>query len=217
MKRIEIEKLLQWTYCDELTKGGDTSSASNFGIMLSYAELGTRIDDQLGPFMKLPPIFGEPHADALEINRLVYRMANPARALIIMHARMKTRPDWHPEPIRIFPVRNGSKVHIVGECKGRNRYTTGSYCPLRYEPTLSDVEHARNEYRAWHAGLLSLVKDLQLTEHIATPPDAAPEPWIADKPKRRVLVHLTSGGKSLTSYEPSRLTQALPAGGAFCV
>lgn len=222
MKKVDIEKLLVWAYQDELVKGGDTSSASNYGILLNYAELGTRVDDQLGPSMRLPPIFGEPHPDAIEINRLVYRLQKPAQALIIMHARMGTCPDWLPEPIKISAIRDGSRVRIVGKALGTNRnktirYAEGTYCPLQWSPSAADIDHAHAEYKAWHDGLLSLVNDLQLTEHIAVKPSAAPEPWVVDNVKPRIIFSLTRRNESLTSLGTSESdrNEALARAGAF--
>ena len=73
----------------------------------------------------------------------------PAKPLVILHASAGTRPHWYPQPIRVLPMRDGSRVRIIGECKGRDRYTLGSYCPLRFEPPLAAVAHARAEYAVW--------------------------------------------------------------------
>jgi hypothetical protein len=54
--------------------------------------------------------------------------------------------------------------HVGGRvpCEGRNRYSWGSYCPLRWEPSPIDIALARAEYAAWHRGLATLADTLQL-------------------------------------------------------
>ena len=83
-------------------------------------------------------------------------------ALVTMHATMGTRPDWHSEPPRPCMVepekgpKNRGKV--VGECRGKDHYTTGSYSPLRWEPSPLSIGIARLEYAAWHRGLCVLAR-----------------------------------------------------------
>jgi hypothetical protein len=190
MKSMDIEKLLVWAFRDELPKGGATAWTP-WDFLMRYHELGTIIDDQFGPLSTLPPIFGDPHPDALEIARVVRSRPRPAEALLVTHAIANTRPDWKPQPIRVLPIRDGSRVRIVGKNvgkhNGRSYYGEGSYCPLRYEPTLDEVQHARSEYSAWHAGLMDLVFILQLREHEATGPHVSAAPWLEPESKPRVL------------------------------
>ena len=178
MKPMDIERLLRWAYRDELVKGGE-APASSYGIILQFGDLGVVVDDQFGSNNKLPPIFGEPHADAFVVDRHVQQLPYPAKPLIVMHASAGTRPHWWPQPIRVLPTRDGSRVRIIGECKGRDRYTTGSYCPLRFEPPLATVAHARAEYAVWFGALVHLAVVLagRLSAHVATYPAASPKPW----------------------------------------
>ena len=79
-------------------------------------------------------------------------------ALVTMHAKMGTRPDWHeatPRPYFVAPPK-GTGPSIVGECRGRNLYTAGSHCPLRWSPSPITIAIARAEYAAWHRGLCTL-------------------------------------------------------------
>ena len=179
MKPIDVERLLHWAYRDELVKGGDIVSSS-FGIVIRLGQLGTVVDnDQFEHVGKLPPIFGEPHPDAKLIEREVNRLPYPAKPLVILHASAGTRPNWYAQPIRVLPMRDGSRVRIIGECKGRDRYSLGSYCPLRFEPPLATVAHARAEYGLWFGALvhLAVVLGRRLAEHVATYPAASPQPW----------------------------------------
>jgi hypothetical protein len=76
-------------------------------------------------------------------------------ALVTMHAGMGDRPDWiedRPKPYRSQPER-GYGVKIVGECRGKNHYSTGSYCPLQWLPSPITIADARADYLAWWRGL----------------------------------------------------------------
>ena len=178
MKPIDIERLLHWTYREELVKGGDIVSSS-FGIIIRLGQLGTVVDDQFETHGKLPPIFGEPHADARIVDHHVQQLPYPAKPLVILHASAGTRPNWYAQPIRVLPMRDGSRVRIVGECKGRDRYSLGSYCPLKFDPPLATVAHARAEYAVWFGALVHLAVVLtgRLAEHVATYPAASAQPW----------------------------------------
>lgn len=108
------------------------------------------------------------------------------KALVTMHAVKGTRPGWHeqrPRP-RFVPATKGPNAMVIGVCKGRNLYTTGSHCPLRYEPSPLSIILARADYAAWHAGLVHLAATLDLSAHVALPPAAAPTPWLVDDEKR---------------------------------
>lgn len=101
------------------------------------------------------------------------------KALVTMHAIQGTRPDWRddvPKPSQV-PAATGSNAKIVGECRGRNLYTLGSYCPLQWEPSPVSVITARAEYAAWWEALRYLSDRLVLAKHVALPPSAAPSPW----------------------------------------
>lgn len=70
-KKLDIEKLLQWAYRDELPK---TSSSPTPTAWLAQfvGELGVRVDDdQIGPMPGFPAIMGEPHPDARKIAQCV--------------------------------------------------------------------------------------------------------------------------------------------------
>jgi hypothetical protein len=102
------------------------------------------------------------------------------KALVTMHAIRGSRPDWHDDPPQPHMVQatKGPHASVVGECKGRNLYTSGSYCPLRWEPSPLSIVMARAEYAAWHAGLVRLANDLDMRRHAALPPRAPSTPWI---------------------------------------
>lgn len=104
-------------------------------------------------------------------------------AIVTQHARMGTRPDWREEPSRPVMVepdrgpRNRGKV--IGESIGKDRYATGSYCPLRWEPSPISVAEARVDYLVWWRALLRLSRTLELAEFVTLPPDMPEMPWLA--------------------------------------
>lgn len=112
-------------------------------------------------------------------------------ALVQTHAIQKNRPDWTEEIPRAQRVRAESgrdRPKIVGECKGKDIYTTGSYCPLTWDPSATDIALKRCRYAAWHRGLTLLTETLDLDEHQALPPAAPAHPWSGERePARRVF------------------------------
>ena len=204
MKPIDIERLLHWAYREELVKGGDIVSSS-FGIIIRLGQLGTVVDhDQFDDVGKLPPIFGSPHRDAKAIEHYVNLLPYPAKPLVIGNASAGTRPHWYPQPIRVLPTRNGSRVHVVGECHRRDYYSTGSYCPLRFEPPLATVAHARAEYALWWQALAHLAVGLngRLLEHRALHPGASPRPWDVPETRSRVLYSTAGASAHKTHQRP---------------
>jgi hypothetical protein len=103
-------------------------------------------------------------------------------ALVAMHAVRGTRPDWREESPKpsMVPALKGPNAMIVGECRGRNVYSLGSYCPLKYEPTPLSIVSSRAEYIAWHQGLTKLAETLQLAKFAALPPKASITPWFEE-------------------------------------
>jgi hypothetical protein len=125
--------------------------------------------------------------------------------LVAMHAIKGSRPDWYeeqPKPKRMRAERSGN-VKVVGECRGKDRYTVGSYCPLRYEPSPMTVVHSRADYAAWHRGLVVLSETLLLEKFVALPPKASPTPWFdSEEPEQlsRVLPVMPNGRNSVAAY-----------------
>lgn len=111
-------------------------------------------------------------------------------ALIVMHAIRGDRPDWreeHPEP-QMTPAYKGPHAMIVGECRGKNLYSLGSYCPLTWSPSPLSIITARADYFAWHGALVQLAASLDLEKFKALPPAAPRLPWIEnDEWQSRVL------------------------------
>lgn len=103
-------------------------------------------------------------------------------ALVIMHAIKAMRPDWRAEPPSPSPVPalKGPNAMVVGECRGRNLYTVGSYCPLQWDPSPLSIVSSRAEYVAWHHGLTALAETARLEKFVLLPPKAPQMPWLCD-------------------------------------
>lgn len=124
------------------------------------------------------------------------------QALIIMHASKGTRPDVHddiPRP-KPTPATKGPHAMIVGICKGKDRYTIDSHCPLQWRPSPVSVVLARAEYVGWWEGLATLADRLNeeklLTKFKALPPTAPLAPWLEPPEPARTIIHLPSGAPS---------------------
>lgn len=118
-------------------------------------------------------------------------MVRPLRtaALVTMHAKMGNRPDWRDAVPWTSPVpsaKDHARPMLVGECRGRNLYSTGSYCPIRWEPSPITIALARAEYAAWHRGLHALCQTVTLDRHVVLPPAAPAQPWFERQPARRI-------------------------------
>lgn len=100
--------------------------------------------------------------------------------LVTCHAIKGTRPDWFEDPPRphATPALKGSNAMIIGECKARNVYTAGSYCPLQWSPSPLDIILDRADYVAWHHGLTTLARSVQLEKFTPLPPKASQTPWL---------------------------------------
>lgn len=204
---LDVEKLLQWAYRDELPKKGFVESSPGWDNISTH---GMPIDDGS---LRLPPAFGAPHPDALVVERAVAGLDkqvmvdwaeslttllgelaayaptsewclgasfNP-QALVIMHARMGTRPPWETEPPRLVRVLmpERSQHVVVGRDANRN-YLPGAHCPLRLEPSVDLIVSGRAEYAVWRAALDDVRESLSgwtLREHEVLAAAAAREPW----------------------------------------
>ena len=216
---FDVEQLLVWAYRDELSKDQTSSAEGIWDEIRDYAFLGgvepdvsvaqrydlglpdtdaVWIERAVSSLQDLI-IDWEASSDAVmgdlaplltTRDSLMLRPLKTA-ALVTMHAKMDTRPDWRdriPQPYMV-PAAKGStsRAAIVGECRGKNFYTTGSYCPLTWEPSPVVFALARAEYAAWHRGLCTLAETLVLERHVALPPKAPAQPWWASPPTHRIF------------------------------
>lgn len=216
---VDVEKLLQWAYLEELSKRQTSSAESIWDRLQQRADLGG-VDPGHGSAQRYPH-FGLPDPDAEKIEKAVGNLPDliidweasreaimgdlaaillardalllrslKTAALVTMYAIRGTRPDWRgetPRPTAIAAPKGPGRPSIVGECRGRNLYTIGSYCPLVWKPSPIDIAADRAEYAAWHRGLVLLAETLDLERHTALPPAAPAQPWNGERePERRI-------------------------------
>jgi hypothetical protein len=101
-------------------------------------------------------------------------------------------PAWEgrPRPHRTQPARGpAGGAAVVGECHGRDRYSPGAHCPIRWEPAPAEIARRRATYVAWWDGLIRLSEALdgQLRGVTVLPPSAPAAPWASSVAPRRVL------------------------------
>jgi hypothetical protein len=126
-------------------------------------------------------------------------------ALVTRHAIKGSRPDWWDEqPIaQRTPAKNGGGVALIGECKGKNVYSTGSCCPLQWSPSPASVIASRAEYALWHLGLTTLSNSLELKKYAVQPPKAPASPWFGDveaQAQSRVVPVMPNGRNSAADW-----------------
>lgn len=128
-------------------------------------------------------------------------------ALVASHAKQGTRPRWYGGPVACHPTpsRNDpGRTMIIGECRGKNLYSTGSCCPLTWRPSLLTIATARADYRAWWRGMAMLAESLNLAEHVALP-TAAPEfPWLDGEPEISFYGHPSPPKMATLPMKPQR-------------
>ena len=205
---IDVEQLIRWAYRDELIKrqtsaadglwdtialglgrDGDSPSGAQryayIGEPHPDAELVEREIATLGNVVIDWPkrglfIMGD-LLGLLDAHATLTIGYFSARAWVIQHASMGTRPRWQMETPRCYstPAARGPGVMIVGECRGHHLYSTGSHCPIRWEPPIRDIAIARAEYVVWHDALSALARVLsgKLERYEPTGPEASPNPW----------------------------------------
>jgi hypothetical protein len=128
-------------------------------------------------------VYYPPQRDVLMVSGISTKM------LVRSHAVKATRPDWReepPTPSKIMAER-GPNVKVIGECLGRNRYTSGSHCPIQWEPSPISILQTRADYLAWHHGLVMLAQTVELEKFIILPPSAPQLPWFYPEQKGRVI------------------------------
>ena len=210
MREIEIERLVQWAYRDELPKRGIGTLANRWDNVNDYGERGgVRIDDEPG----FPAALGVPHLDAVTIEGAVNGLNDQVgldwreyrelllgdvigiapledqlsgrvfseSALVATFARMGETPLWRGQRPLPNAVTKKGVVMLVGHCEGKDRYSRGSHCLVKYQPPVEMVAFRRAEYLVWHDGLVRLAGILRawtLRDYVALPPKAPKLPWL---------------------------------------
>jgi hypothetical protein len=146
-----------------------------------------------------------------------------ARALILHHATLGTRPKYKPERFAVQAVTgpNGKPVvvrkehgaEIASPPERAGRYTPGTYCKIVILPPAEAVLRERADYAAWRLALDHLSETLQLETIVVTPSLAARRPWLGERDQDpRVLdggaapLHLLPRPKVYPTARPRRPT-----------
>lgn len=232
-KRVDVEKLVQWTYRDGLTiddagegfvldggVDGWVRAAETLRMLGCFVQgSGTPLSQQR---------VAENHPDAVAVNAAVLALPDEqvdwtasadhllgpnapwldgdeprlrhtfirSAILVIMHARMATRPQWHAEPARLVRVidEGTGRVAVVLANGKPGRFPKGGLkpgarCPLRLEPSAADIARWRADYALWHAALDVLALELKdrLDDFEPLPPAASFAPW--REPDIQPVVH----------------------------
>lgn len=183
MRSVEIERLLQWAFCDELPKReafGPRGAPSAWQSVENYAKLGCRV--QSGSSVSHSAI---PHRDALIIadavaalpggvvvdlskeEALLGGLSSLAAAIVAPqirlsaadlvedHARSGVSPDWcRHQPRPMCVIGPNGKQTVFGKRYGKDRYSEGAHCPLRWgDPTIESIARARAIYTIWWQSL----------------------------------------------------------------
>jgi hypothetical protein len=148
-------------------------------------------------------------------------------ALVTSHARQGTRPRWHNEPVTChkMPSKNNANLPaIIGECRGKDLYATGSCCPLRWGipgdkwgdvlVSLLTIATARADYLAWWRGLAMLAESLVLGAHVALPPAPPQLPWFDAEPAVSLFGMLAPPKLATLPMKPQRETAGRTRGQA---
>jgi len=230
---LDVERLLQWAYRDELPK-------QSVGGLTGWEQrmyLGTEIDRDSDYEQRLPVILGPPHPDALTIDYFVrsiddvriqwpsasrlllghlfewvreedmalcQAMVAQASELVQAHARMGTRPHWRMD-LRVVPIRgrNGKPV-IHGITDGR-RYAVGAHGKVRLDPSAAEILAARFEYFVWHSTLRHIATSMwPLEDYQPKPPAVVQTPWLYEPPAPLTFYNSPSTDMSKRPLKPQR-------------
>lgn len=212
MKPVEIERLLQWTFCDQMSKraAGPQGPKSAWGLVEAQLRMGCRVQSSrtvgdvgdIHSFPESDAFIVVREVDQLNTNVLVDWSESKATLLdnlwaispeeqllafnevelVVEFAQTKSRPVWNvgqPKPLQVT-LANG-KAAVSGRRYGKDRYSDGANCPLRWaQPTVESVAFVRARYAVWQAALsrLALALDGKLKNIVVLPPSSPASPWI---------------------------------------
>lgn len=200
MKFVSIEKLLQWAFREELPKRQQAPAAPRSALSSLGVRVNVSFRDRGFPHRDALIIAAHVEAlgsDLLELNTrrwlefILDDLINldserfefwiDKGALVERSAVTMRRPQWDVGSRRAGPLmsRNG-KPRMRGDRYGKDRYSEGSYCPLRWSPSIRSIALARTNYFVWQDALCELARSLngKLSDFSPTPPMAGSAPWL---------------------------------------
>lgn len=190
MKQVEIDRLLQWTFRDQISKRQKFSVPNVWGMYERHMlGCGSSTSGGHGDFGDVSAL---PDTDALvvagevqKLNRQMSIVWSASKAallgdfagmapnemllvfdeaeLVIECAQLGINPLWNVGYPRPSPtVLPNGKPEVRGKRYGKDRYSEGSCCPLCWgSPTIDGFVLARARYAVWHAALTRLAQALQ--------------------------------------------------------
>lgn len=168
-----------------------------------------------------------PFANAVRHDPALKRMEFQPAGLLCIHAQLGQRPMWDIGSPSIKQVGAQPKVwfldqdgnQVTGSKRG-GYYSSGACCPIRYEPSLTEIAGARSEYYVWRESMIrvtQLLSTLKLTEYRAAPPSAAALPWVTGETDKPNIIKDKSPAQQFINHNrkmpliPRRPLTTLPA------
>ena len=229
-KRVAIESLLIWAYREELPKRPTAAFSPWERLITLGTVVDSGYSDEPG-FVTDEPCHPDAATLAVAVGRLpevtliweqvvdqlmgdfapyapatdptLARMAFQPSALVALHARTGTTPQWDLGPVRLARVPGANGKPVVNGMTAGGRYGEGAGCPLRLqleraylpgrmaEPSAGrDIAAARAEYYIWWLSLDALAECWIGQDHEALPPAVPAAPWEASTSKKPRLLRV---------------------------
>lgn len=168
---IAVDRLLEWTYRQQLADIGGGTAAAGSGVWEMIQMLGTRVDVS-GYATRMVGGCGGVHEDALIVHERLSGVLRPPEAgLVIRHARTGSVPEAHAPPVRRW------RREPVARVAGRGAY---QFCPTELLPLDADIAFDRMIYDQWRAALVVVAEALEdqpLRRWLVGMPSAPGQPW----------------------------------------
>lgn len=180
---IDIERLVTWALRDQGL--GWTGGGQGGDSLAGLAELGTRVDrSNQGGGLPPPGIGLCDNDDALAVRRAIDLLPAEARALVVLHGRIATRPEFGEEgygkPAQLMNKRD-QPMWLYRDPKNRRGKIGPALDWRAYDHHVAQIDYERAQWTAWREALVALrlvlVKEGALAEHQPTGPIVPAQPW----------------------------------------
>lgn len=177
-ERLDIERLVVWALVEQGLGFVGKERVPN----PTAEDYGGQID--FTPVQGLPSIALWTSDDALAIKDGIEALPGEMARAVMQYGRAGIRPDWAPEgygePEPLLDKRGRPRVEWENPRarKGAKRVLLDHWAHSRRKAT---VDFCRLEWAVWWRGLELLVPvvNARMSEHVATGPAVAKEPWLA--------------------------------------